>query len=610
MKQDPSSRNTIIFFVCVMAALVVYDTFVLGPAEKRRAEQQKAAAALQQKLHPGVPLVPGAAPQAQYVPREKALAESPRVAIQTPALTGSIALKGGRIDDLSLNGYRETLDKNSPNVELLRPEGTDRAYFIQTGWTAKTAAGLPDANAVWTAPDGAKLTPSSPVTLRYAAPSGLVFTRTIAVDDKFMFTVVDEVANNSGAPVALAGYGSVQRQCVALDAQHKDPCLPEGQTRINAHEGSIGWLDNNLRERKYSDWLKKGGSESFDATGWIGITDRYWMAALAPSQTAQAAAGAFRVTPRDGYNIFEATVVDPVQTLAPGASANVTTHVFAGAKVAPVLQGYEKQLNIPQFDRAIDWGLFSFLTHPLYVVLEFFYRHVGNFGLAILALTVCVRVAFFPLLNRSYEFSARMKKFQPQLEALKKKHEGDPQKYQQEMMALYQKEKINPLSGCLPMLLQLPVFFALYKVLAVTIDLRQAPFFGWIHDLSQRDPTTIMNLFGLIPYDPSLVPVIGGILGTTLHIGAWPLVYIVTMWLSMSMTPTTGMDPTQQQIMKFMPIVFSLFITNVAVGLVIYWCWSNVLSIVQTYIIMHRLKVANPIDAFLEKMSGKARAPT
>ena len=433
-----------------------------------------------------------------------------------------------------------------------------------------------------------------------------MFTRTIAVDDHFMFTVVDQVANHAATPVTLAAYGSVQRQCQAADAQHKDPCLPEGASRINAHEGSIGWLDNNLKERKYSDWIKRP-PEMFDATGWIGITDRYWMTALAPPQNVQAA-GTFRVTPQVGYNIFEANIVDAGKAVAPGATAITTTHVFAGAKVAPVLQGYEKTLGIPQFDRAIDWGLFSFLTHPLFVVLAFFNQHVGNFGLAILLLTVCVRVAFFPLLNRSYEFSTRMKKFQPQLEALKKQHEGNPQKYQQEMMALYQREKINPLGGCLPMLLQLPVFFALYKVLAITIDLRQAPFFGWIHDLSQRDPTTIMNLFGLLPYDPSLVPVIGTILGTTLHIGVWPMVYMVTMWLSMSMTPTTGMDPTQQQVMKFMPIVFSLFITNVAVGLVIYWCWSNCLSIVQQYIIMHRLKVANPIDSFIERVTGKTAA--
>jgi YidC/Oxa1 family membrane protein insertase len=606
MKQDPSTRNTIIFFVCAMAVLFAYETFVMAPAEKRRAELQKQQQALQEKLHPGVALAPGAAPQAQYVARDKALASSPRVAIDTPALNGSIALKGGRIDDLFLKGYRQTQDKGSPDVELLRPEGADGAYFIQTGWADKSGSRVPDANSVWTAPDGAKLTASTPVTLTYAAPSGLVFTRTIALDDKYMFTVTDQVANRGSGPVALSPYGSVQRQCDAPDAQHKDPCLPPGQTRINAHEGSIGWLDGNLKERKYADWIKHP-EEMFNATGWVGITDRYWMAALAPPQNTPAA-GAFRVTPAVGYNVFEADVVGATQTLAPGATVSTTTHAFAGAKVVPVVQGYEKTLGIPQFDRAIDWGLFSFLTHPLFVVVEFFYQHVGNFGIAILLLTVCVRLALFPISYRGSESMTRMKKFQPEMEAIKKRHANDPQKQSQETMALYQREKINPLSGCVPMILQIPVFFALYKVLSITIEMRQAPFYGWIHDLSQRDPTTIMNLFGLIPYDPSLVPVLGGIFGTYLHIGVWPVLYMVTMFLSMSMTPTTGMDPTQQQMMKIMPLLFSFFITNVAVGLVIYWCWSNVLSIVQSYVIMHRLQVDNPIDSFIARITGKAPA--
>jgi YidC/Oxa1 family membrane protein insertase len=608
MKQDPSTRNTIIFFVCAMAVLFAYETFVMGPAEKRQAEQRKAQQALQEKMHPGVPLAPGAAPQALYVPREKALTASPRVPVDTPALRGSIDLKGGRIDDLFLKGYRETPDKNSPNVELLRPDGTAGAYFIQTGWTEQNGAGVPDANAIWTAPDGAKLTPTTPVTLTYAAHTGLVFSRTIAVDDKFMFTVTDKVTNNSGAEVTLAPYSSVQRECAALDATHKDPCLPDGQVRINAHEGSIGWLGGNLHEHKYGDWLKKAATpESFTGAGWLGITDRYWMAALAPPAN-QPATGSFRVTPAVGYNVFEANVVGPAQKLAPGAAAANSTHAFAGAKVVPVLQGYEKALGIPQFDRAVDWGLLSFLTRPLFVVVEFFYQHVGNFGLAILLLTVCVRGLFFPLANKSFESATRMKKVQPQMNEIKKKFDKDPQKQQQEMMALYQREKINPLGGCLPMLFQIPVFLALYKVLSVTIEMRQAPFFGWIHDLSQRDPTTIMNLFGALPYDPSLVPVLGGVFGTYLHVGVWPLMYMVTMFLSMSMTPTTGMDPAQQQVMKFMPILFSFFVTNLAVGLVIYWCWSNVLSILQQYIIMRRLKVENPIDSLIAKVSGKAPA--
>jgi YidC/Oxa1 family membrane protein insertase len=604
MKQDPSTRNTIIFFVCAMAVLFGYETFVLAPAEKRKAEEQKRAAALQEKLHPGVPLAPGAAPQAQYVTRDKALASSPRIPVDTPALKGSIALRGGRIDDLELKGYRQDLTPRSPDVILLSPEGADGAYFAQTGWTGRNVADLPGADTAWTAPAGARLTPTTPVTLTYRAPSGLEFTRVIAVDDKFMFTVVDQVANRSPAPVNLAAYASVQRQCDALDNTHKDWCT-DPVARGNAHEGSIGWLGGKLTQAKYKDWAKKSPDPVTGAGGWLGITDKYWMAALAPQQNTPVTA-TFRVTPEVGFSVFEANYVGPAQAVAPGAQLAVQAHVFAGAKLAPLLKTYQQTLAIPEFDQAVDWGLFWFLTRPLFAIVEFFYQHVGNFGLAILLLTVLVRAAFFPLLNRSYEFSTRMKKMQPELEALKKRHEKEPQKYQQEMMALYQREKLNPLGGCLPMLLQLPVFFALYKVLSVTIEMRHAPFYGWIQDLSARDPTTILNLFGAIPWDPSLAPVIGGILGTTLHVGAWPLLYMGTMWLSMSMTPTTGMDPTQRQIMKFMPILFSFFITNVAVGLVIYWCWSNILSIVQQYIIMHRLKVENPIDTFLEKFRGKA----
>lgn len=610
MKNDPSTRNTIIFFVCAMVLLFAYETFIMGPAERRKEAEAKSAAALQQKLHPGVPLAPGSAPQAVYVSRDQAIKASPRLAIDTPAFRGTVALKGGRIDDLDLKAYRETLSKSSANVEMFRPEGSQGAYFAQTGWTAQSSqglgvAGLPDANTVWSAPAGAKLTPSSPVTLSYTAPSGLTFLRTIAVDDKSMFTIVDQVANHAATPVTVAGYGSVQRQCPALDEHHKDPCLADGAVRVNAHEGSIGWLGGKLQAQKYKDWFKKASDPVTSTGGWLGITDKYWMAALAPQQNVPVT-GTFRVTPNVGFNIFEANFVGPVQTLAPGASANATTHLFAGAKIVPQLQGYQKQLGIPEFDQAVDWGLFWFLTRPLFVVVEFFYQHVGNFGIAILLLTVTTRILFFPLANKAYESMTRMKKLQPELEVLKKRHEKEPQKYQQEMMALYQREKINPLGGCLPMLLQIPVFFALYKVLSVTIEMRQAPFYGWVHDLSARDPTTIMNLFGLIPYDPSLMPgVIGAFLAGPLHIGVWPLMYLVTMWLSMSMSPTTGMDSSQQMIMKFMPLIFMFTISGVAVGLVIYWAWSNVLAIVQQYVIMHRLKVANPIDSFIEKISGK-----
>ncbi len=604
--EKESNRNTIIFFVCALAILFAYETFVMGPAEKRKEAEAKRAAAVQQQLHPGIPLAPGATPQAVYLPLNKALAASPRIKIDTPTLTGSVALKGGRIDDLDLKGYRETTDPSSPLVQLLRPEGADHAYFVQTGWTGANLAGLPNEDTVWSAAAGEALTPTHPVVMTYTAPSGLMFTRTLSVDDKAMFTVTDAVANKSAAPVALAPYGSVQRLCPAAD---KDPCLPPGTLRSGVvHEGAIGWLGARLRLDKYSGWKKKTEAEVTPSTGgWLGITDKYWMAALVPDQT-QAIQGTFRVTPTETANVFEANYVGGLKTAAPGAAVSQTIHLYAGAKTVPLLSAYQKALGVPEFDQAVDWGNFWFLTRPLFTVVEFFYQHVGNFGIAILLLTVTVRIVFFPLANKSYESLTKMKKVQPQLEAIKKRAGGDAAKQQQEMMALYAKEKINPFMGCVPMLLQSPVFFALYKVLSVTIEMRHAPFFGWVHDLSARDPTTFTNLFGLAPYDPAMVPAIGAVLNGPLHIGLWPLVYLATMWLTMQMSPQTGVDPTQQKIMQFMPLIFMFSISGVAVGLVIYWAWSNVLSIVQQYIIMRRFQVDNPIDQIIRRFTG-APAP-
>jgi YidC/Oxa1 family membrane protein insertase len=603
-----NNRNTIIFFVCALAMLFAYETFVMGPAEKRRAAEAKQQAALQQKMHPGVTLAPGAIPVATYLTLPKALSGSPRVKIDTPTLTGSIALKGARIDDLDLKGYRETTDPKSPLVELLRPEGAEHAYFAQTGWTGANLPGLPDVNTVWTAPAGAVLTPTTPVTLTYAAPNGLSFTRTLSVDDKAMFTVVDKAVNAGTAAIALAPYGSVQRQCPASD---KDPCLPPGAIRSGVvHEGAIGWLGARLKQEKYAKWKKDDQAQVTHSTGgWLGITDKYWMTTLVPDQSQQID-GTFRVTPGMGANTFEASYVGPLLNAAPGAALTQTVHFYAGAKTVPVLAAYQKSLGVPEFDQAVDWGNFWFLTRPLFAVVEFFYQHVGNFGIAILLLTVTVRVVFFPLANKSYESLTKMKKVQPQLEAIKKRNEKDSANQQKEMMALYAKEKINPFLGCVPMLLQIPVFFALYKVLSVTIEMRHAPFFGWVHDLSARDPTSFTNLFGLVPFNPLTIPMIGTFLDGPLHIGIWPLAYLITMWLTMQMSPQTGIDPAQQKVMQFMPLIFMFTISGVAVGLVIYWAWSNVLSILQQYIIMRRFGVDNPIDQIGRRLTGKPRPAT
>ena len=602
----PSNRNTIIFFVCAMAMLLTYEFFVVQPTEKKREIAARQAEA-QQAAHPGT--LPGAAPQVVFAPRAQAEALSPRIPVETPALHGSVALKGGRIDDLYLKGYHDTVDPRSPLVELFRPEGAEGAYFATTGWAAANVPGLPGPNTVWTAAPGQALSPGHPVTLTYDNGQGLAFTRTLAVDEHYMFTATDQVANRGGAPVSLAAYGSVQRQCHVIDNQHKDPCLADGALRSGVvHEGYIGWLGEQLRLKKYRDWVKADAASVPSTGGWLGVTDKYWMASLIPDQH-QAVTGTFRVTPNAAANVFEASFVGPLLAVQPGQTLSETTHLYAGAKTVPLLQSYQKALGVPQLDQAVDWGMFWFLTRPLFTVVEFFYQHVGNFGLAILLLTVSVRAVFFPLANKSYESMSKMKKIQPQLNEIKKRNEKDPAQQQKDMMALYAQEKINPLLGCVPMLLQIPVFYSLYKVLSVTIEMRHAPFFGWVHDLSARDPTTLVNLFGAAPFDPGKILLIGSVLDGPLHIGVWPLLYVVTMWLSMSMSPQTGIDPTQQKIMQFMPLIFMFTISGVAVGLVIYWSWSNCLTIAQQYVIMRRFKVDNPIDDIIARLTGKKKAP-
>ena len=600
-----SNRNSTIFMICAVALVFAYEFFVLEPAQKRKEATAQAAAAQMAAEHPG--LGPNGQPAPVFLPRAAAEAGSPRIRIDTPSLTGSVALKGAQIDDLYLKTYHVTVDPHSPLVELFRPQGAQGAYFATTGWTGANTTGLPGPDTVWSAPAGAVLSPGHPVALTYDNGQGLTFTRTLSVDADYMFTLDDQVANHGAGAAALAPYGSVQRQCIS-DAQHKDPCLADGALRSGVvHEGYIGWLGDQLRLKKYRDWIKADATTIPSTGGWLGVTDKYWMASLIPDQH-QTIQGTFRVTPNAAANVFEADFVGPVQVVQPGGTISESTHLYAGAKTVPLLKAYQKALGVPQLDQAVDWGMFWFLTRPLFTVVEFFYQHVGNFGLAILLLTVTVRVVFFPLANKSYESMSKMKKIQPQLNAIKERNAKDPAKQQQEMMALYQKEKINPFLGCVPMLLQIPVFYSLYKVLSVTIEMRHAPFIGWVHDLSARDPTTIVNLFGALPYNPATVMVVGGLLDSTLHIGVWPLIYVVTMSLSMAMAPQTGIDPTQQMIMKFMPLLFMFTISQVAVGLVIYWSWSNVLTIGQQYVIMCRFKVDNPIDEIIARFTRKAPA--
>ncbi|TXM92230.1 membrane protein insertase YidC, partial [Methylobacterium sp. WL103] len=506
--------------------------------------------------------------------RTEALARSPRIKIETPALAGSVALKGGRIDDISLKNYHETVDDKSPEIVLLSPAGTEAPYYAEFGWVGANAGPLPTNDTVWTA-DGQTLGVNMPVTLSWDNGAGLVFKRILAVDDKYMFTVRDEVENKGANAVTLFPYSLVSRWG-----------KPHTQGYYVLHEGMIGVLggdglqeytyDHLAKEPAYGGANTKGKAWANVTGGFVGITDKYWAAAAIPDQGA-AYTGAFTERTDGATKIYQASVRGDGRSVEPGATASTTQRLFAGAKEVNTINGYEKNLGIKQFDLMIDWGWFHFITKPMFRALDFFFHLLGNFGVAILIVTFCLKLLFLPIANRSYVSMAKMKAVQPEMASIRERYKDDKMKQQQAMMELYKKEKINPVAGCWPVLVQIPVFFALYKVLFITIEMRHAPFFGWIQDLAAPDPTSIVNLFGLLPFAaPDFV-----------HLGIWPIIMGVTMFVQMKMNPAPP-DPVQAQIFTFMPIVFTFMLGSFPAGLVIYWAWNNTLSVTQQYVIMRR----------------------
>ncbi len=511
--------------------------------------------------------------------RANALAESPRVKLDAPAIYGSIALKGGRIDDVSFKAYRETVDPNSPNIVLLSPAGSPSPYYTEAGFIADPGANLvlPGPDTLWQA-DHDTLTETSPVTLSYDNGQGLVFHRKIAVDDRYMFTVTDSVENKSSQAVTLHPYAFVKR--------HGWP-VAVGFYRV--HEGFVGVVggESGMEQIKYDKIEKEDHAEKrFSGTGgWLALTEKYWAAAVIPDRSMAVMAsfsgsGGAPVIYQAGFVGTEGT------TLSPGASSEFTTRVFAGAKESDTLDKYQANLGIERFDHLIDWGRLYFTAKLMFRLLDFIYKFVGNFGVAILCITVLVRGAVFPLANLSFRAMAKMKMVQPQITAIRDRFPDDKPKQQQEIMALYKREKINPLSGCLPVLVQLPVFLSLYYALVVTIEMRQAPFFGWIKDLSAPDPTNVFNLFGLIPFDPTQIPVFG----PWLAIGVWPIIMGITMFIQMKVNPEPT-DPMQKQVFTWMPVIFTFTLGSFASGFVIYWSWSNILSVIQQTAIMKRAGV-------------------
>jgi YidC/Oxa1 family membrane protein insertase len=594
------NRNTILAVILSGLVLLGWQYFFnLPQLEKQRAAQQaqsamtKPAPQADSANTPAAGAVPAPSANAPAtnqpvstapaVDRDTAIAGAPRVKIETQRVSGSISLKGARIDDLSLVQFRDTVDPQSPAIVLFSPSGTANPYYAEFGWVAANgpAVKIPDQNTIWQQEGSGDLTTSSPVRLKYDNGDGLTFHRTISIDDRYLFTIKDEVTNVGNAPVTLYPF--------ALISRHGTPKV-SGYYIL--HEGLIGYLgDEKLQEYPYKK-IDDAKAVNFKVTnGWLGITDKYWASALLPDTTAQLQAR-FSSNLVGSVRTYQTDYLQEPQTIAIGGTGSVNARLFAGAKEASVVGlnfplggfgGYNKQLELNHFDLLIDWGMFYFITKPMFLALDFFYHLVGNFGVSILLVTVLVKLLFFPLANKSYASMAKMKSVQPQLAALKERYPDDKMKQQQEMMEIYKKEKINPIAGCLPVALQIPVFFSLYKVLFVTIEMRHAPFFGWIKDLSSPDPTNLFTLFGLLHFDPTQLPLFGHYLA----LGVWPIIMGITMWFQMKLNPTPP-DPTQQMIFSWMPLIFTFMLAAFPAGLVIYWAWNNTLSVLQQSFIMRR----------------------
>jgi len=589
----PDNRNFILAIVLSIAVLIGWQYFIAGPQIERtrqeavegqppQAEEQTGTqTSAQDAAEPPAPttgdvppVTASPAPATPTLPasptgvtRDAALEASPRVPIATERLSGSINLRGGRIDDLRLNDFHETVDPASPTIILLSPSAGPDGYFAEFGWIGTTnGVALPEPGTVWTVSEGEELTAENPIKLTYDNGAGLVFERTIALDDYYMFTVTDRVENMTDSEVALVPYGRVTRIG-----------LPATKGWYILHEGLIGDLgDEGLQEVKYSK-LEDDKEITFkgENKGWLGITDKYWATTLIPHAGRTFDARFARFEQPELF--FQADFRSEAVSVPAGGTAEVSNRLFAGAKQVAVVDGYQESLGIERFELLIDWGWFYFITKPLFLVIDWFFHVFGNFGVAILAVTVLVKLAFFPLANKSYKSMSMMKKVQPQMMEIRERYKDDRAKQQQALMELYKTEKINPVAGCWPMLIQVPVFFALYKVLFVTIEMRHAPFFGWIKDLAAPDPTTVFNLFGLIPWDPP----------SFLMIGIWPLIMGCTMFVQMKLNPAPA-DPTQQMIFTWMPVIFTFMLATFPAGLVIYWAWNNTLSVIQQYVIMRR----------------------
>ena len=568
---NPETRNLVAAISLSMAVLIGYQLLFVDP-KKDQIIQENVVNNLSDNSNIPIPSNDNSLTVTSEDGKTENFKNVPRVLLNSNETSGSISLKGARIDDITLTQYRETLDADSSLINLLLKSNEKNPYFIEHGWSSPDGLKVPNGKTLWKSSKNL-LSPDTSITLSWDNGEGIIFYQDISVDDTFMFTINQRVKNNTNNAVTLYPYGLIRRTGE-----------PETTKFFVLHEGPLGVFDGTLSEKSYEDLAESGQKginiKPTESGGWTGLTDKYWMTALLPDQN-EKYSFTYRYLNSSGGQ-YQTDFLGKAVKIQAKSEGNFLSRTFAGAKRLALFDDYEERFNVKHFDLAIDFGWFYFLTKPFFYALSWANDYLGNFGLAILAITVLVKIVFFPLANKSYKSMAKMRNLSPEIQKLRERVGDDRQKLNQEMMNLYKKEKVNPAAGCLPILVQIPVFFALYKVLFVSIEMRQTPFFGWIKDLSVQDPTSILNLFGLLPYSTSIFP-------DFLNLGIWPLLMGVTMFLQQRLNPTPP-DPIQAKIFAWMPVAFTFLLATFPAGLVIYWTWNNLLSICQQWLIMNGMK--------------------
>ena len=564
MNQD--NRNLVLAIVCSALLVIGYQIFFELPKQQALEEQ-----ALKEQKELILTAPENSSQSQQEVEtsiKDEKIINAPRISIDTPSIEGSISLAGARIDDIVLKNYTKNLDPQSSKIRLFERLDNQKPYFAEFGWIGSGTVDLPNSSSIWTS-NSSILEPGKPIILSYKSDNNLKFERIFEINENYLITITDRVVNNGSSEVTLYPYGLVRRTG-----------LPKVDGLFILHEGPIAVIDEKLREVDYDDLVDDGDEiiSSEMKGGWIGITDKYWLAALIPDQKDKSEF-AFRYSKKSSGQ-WQSDWRGSSKIISPGSEIETTSHLYAGAKKLALLDEVEEDIGAYRFDLAIDFGWFYFLTKPFFYTLNWLSKYLGNFGLAIIGLTIIIKLLFFPLANGSYRSMAKMRALQPKLTELRERYKGDQQALNKAMMEMYKSEKVNPAAGCLPIFIQIPVFFALYKVLYVTIEMRHAPFYGWINDLSAKDPTSILNLFGILPYSVQNWPI-----PDFFQLGIWPIVMGITMWLQFRLNPTPP-DPVQARIFAWMPVIFTFLLATFPAGLVIYWTINNLLSIGQQWLIM------------------------